>query len=251
MFPLTLQYAKLRLQIPSEATDQDKLLIDSIEVAKHVLEQHILASTVNNPPPYARLRVREAGLLIAQELVLGGELHLYTPRVGQEPVWLTLLAHELEEAQQATIDGEPEEEPTMSIYEQVKAILTASDGISVIPDDDAEKIRLAPTSTTDFVRKIGWSGNTAITEAIVATAPQPASMSNQVVVPANTAPAHIWVWMANPGATLDRVLVDRADARAQFGDRAELTVNGVLGALWVTTGLQVPSAWVGKTVTLE
>ena len=246
MFPVTLELAKRNLQVPAESTDQDQVILDHIEDARAILSNYISRTTVNNPPPESRINVRRAGLMVVRELYNDGGEHLFNPRVGFDPAWQLVLANEYSSY---SVDEEEVEE--MSTYEEIDSVVEVGPGLRKVSDPDAMKITIVPTRAASFLRRIGWHGDASVTPVIISVSGN-SSTSGQIVVPPNTGQGHIWIWMADAAAPLDRVLVPGlGDARSQFGNPKAITVEDILGTLWVTTGPQRGSDWAGKTITLE
>ena len=248
-FPLTLTYAKMRLQIPAEAADQDALLLASIEVARAALGRFVGQTVVVAPPDNAYIRMRESAMMIVTDIVQNEGKNVFGPHVAT-PAWQGMVSDLGNAAKLRVREGEEEEDE--GFYESLKDTLRASGGLTITPDDDDRRLAFTPTWAATFKRRAGYSATRVITAAYVHLSGVE-SQSHLVTMPAmSESSAYVWVWFARPGYALrDVVVADVGSAYLAFGAGTALSVENMLGTVFVTQEKQLPPQWSNRVVSFK
>ena len=258
-FPLTLSALKEALQIPVEATDQDRVCMTAVEVARAIVSNYIGPDIADDAPSDSVINVRTAATLIAVDFIHHGGLNFYGTK-GERPIWMGLLKRESHiAAVRALYPGaEPPSSPA-DLFASLRSTLRASDGIILDFDPTSQTVRITPNAGADFVRRMGWAADSNITAAVIG-GPLHVSDSNtkRVVFPTMNANGFVWLWLGRPDTGFERILVSAtpggeptADARSAFGSRTTLTYQGVIGSLYVTRVQQLPEQWSERTIYVE
>ena len=197
--------------------------------------------------------------MLATDVIREGGANIYgRPLSGSRttPLWMQVIARERRVASIQVLHGSREVDE-VSVYEEMKQSLRASDGLSWDFDDASRTARITPTRGLEFMRRAGFAGNANITEAIILYGSSHSTTST-LTLPTLVAPSvYLWLWLGRPGATIERAIVsdvdggDPANITLNLGGPAVMEVSGQLGSLYVSRAQMQTSQLSGKLLRIE